>query len=204
MKITITKEFETVEAAYAFLETVANTRVLTCVVNDPKSFTAFADGGVVEESRQEGPAYPAYESQSPVAAPAKKLRKPRSDAGKVRGPYKTAGGAPDGTPSTTAPTSAAPASPPAPEPAAPVQDGVLLPEPTVATPTGGAPAAADLTIDDARAALKRINNTKGLGTPVCIGHLQGFGVNRISDLPKDQYAEFIRRADEMIAKHTAK
>ena len=62
----------------------------------------------------------------------------------------------------------------------------------------------ELTIDDARAALKRINDTKGLGTPVCIGHLQAFGVNRISDLPANMYEDFIFRADEMIAKRTAK
>ena len=196
MKITITKEFETVEEAYAFLERMADKQVVFSQVNDPTSWTPT----VVLDGRA-GVPLPGMQPPMPDPVNTKKPRKPRSDAGRVRGPYKTAGGAPDGTPpneipSTAAPTSAAPASPPAP-----------ASEPS-AGPAGLTLAAAEvdkeLTIDDARAALKRINDTKGLGTPVCIGHLQAFGVNRISDLPANMYEDFIFRADEMIAKRTAK
>lgn len=179
MKITITKEFETAEDAYAFLERLATPLVHYSTVNDPMSFA---------------PSTPATPERALAAAGAvveKKLRKGRSDAGKVRGPYKTAGGAPDVTPLTAAPPSAAPVAPPAPTPL--TGEG----EPAV----GSDPA---LTLDDARAALKRINDTKGLGTPVCIGHLHTFGVNRISDLKQEHYADFIRQADELIARHTEK
>jgi pullulanase/glycogen debranching enzyme len=68
-----------------------------------------------------------------------------------------------------------------------------------ANPVGGP----TLTEADARAALKRMKDTKGLATPACIAHIQSFGVDAISKLPAANYAEFIRQADEKIAAHLA-
>lgn len=160
----------------------------------------------------------AQEQQGPQtpAQPEKKPRKPRADAGQPRGPYKT--GADAGTTASSAPgtTPAAGAAggdpvtaggPPAtPTAAAPAPTNSAAPsEPTVqpgSTP-GSAPAAAEPTMDDARAALGRINAVKGLGMNACMGHLAKFHVNRISLLEKQHFAEFIRLADAMIADHEA-
>lgn len=134
-------------------------------------------------------------------APAKPPRKPRADAGKPRGPYKTTTTGEPVTPEAVraadsdAETAAAPATPT--KSAAPTS-----------TPAGAAAAtepsvAADpskpLTLDDARAALALISGTKGMGMAACMQHLGAFGVIRISDLKPEHYPLFIRQAREKVA-----
>lgn len=154
---------------------------------------------------------------APAAAPeqpaTKKPRKPRSDAGQPRGPYgprtqeaNAAGaGAPTDTPSTPnaggEPTGSAPVPSAAPAAAASPETAAPAPAPqqasaaaNVAPTPGAAP-----TLDDARAALGRINKTPGLGMPACMTHLQDFGVNRISAVKPEDYARFIKEADEKVA-----
>ena len=58
-------------------------------------------------------------------------------------------------------------------------------------------------MDDARAALGRINAVKGLGMNACMGHLAKFHINRISLLEKQHFARFIELADKLIAEHEA-
>ena len=138
--------------------------------------------------------------------PAEKTRKPRADAGKPRGPYKT---------STTG-------EPAASEPGPTGLSGPVPPVAPVSPTTTAAPssaeaqakkadkaadqltsAAATLTLDDAKAALRRVKDTKGLGTPACIGLIQSFGFDRISDLPAEKFPELLRQVDAMIAKQAA-
>jgi hypothetical protein len=153
MKITITEEFKDVNEAHAFLERV---------FGGPPMVTQNISGL----------------QQEPVAAatePVKKLRKPRSDAGQPRGPYKTTG-----------------------EPAASEPDtgatSVVTPSAAPATPTTPAVTAAQavLTVADVRAAMEVLNKKRGIEANMKL--LAKFGVQRASDLPKEKYAEFIDAA----------
>lgn len=153
----------------------------------------------------------------------KPARKPRADAGKPRGPYKTtgadAGTTASSTPGTTpaagavggdpVTTESPPATPTAAASAptisaAPAAEGNANGSPSVAGNPGPAPAAAEPTEADAKAAMGRINKTEGLGMPACIDFLATFGVNRITLLPKEKYAEFIKAADALVAAHKEK
>ena len=194
MKATLTLEFDNAAALHAFVDRMRS--------KDAPMPGAFIPANVLGAPR------PVANEPVPVqtqGAGSDKTRKPRSDAGKPRGPYKkgeeTTGEA-TGSDATsvaqTAPNTDASPSPttsaaPTPSTASAVSDA--------AKPTPSD--AAEPTLDDAKAALGRIKDTKGLGTPTCIGHLQSYGVNRISDLPKEKYAEFIQAADALIAKHVA-
>lgn len=115
-----------------------------------------------------------------------KTRKPRSDAGQPRGPYKTSD-----KPAETVSDQQGPA----------VAASVAAPAPTITPPA--TPGAA-LTVVEARAALKRIHDTKGLGPEACIKHIQEFGVQAISKLPETMFAAFILKADEKVAAAGAK
>lgn len=147
----------------------------------------------------------------------KPARKPRADAGKPRGPYKTtttgadAGTTASSTPGTTPAAGAvggdpvAAESPPAtPTAAASASTTSAAPEQTVTPAQSAAPAAAEPTEADAKAAMGRINKTEGLGMPACIDFLETFGVNRITLLPKEKYAKFIKAADALVAAHKEK
>jgi hypothetical protein len=138
----------------------------------------------------------------PVEKPA---RKPRADAGKPRGPYKTNGepaasvpGAADATASAKPEAPATPANSAAPEKAPAEGD---KPQPSGVVP---ATAAAEPTLDDARAALARINAVPGLGMEACLAHLAEFGTDRITLLKKEHYARFIAAADAKVAAAKAK
>ena len=180
MKITITHDFSTVEEAAQFLARVGN----QAIVINQLSETPIPTSEVIaafEANRTE------VEQQQP------KTRKPRSDAGKPRGAYK---------PRET--TTGEPASDgggqkavtPASQPATPTTSSA--PAPATALPTVGenatAPAAEEFpaTLDGARAAMKKLNDAPGLGMDACIASLKAHGVNRISDLPKEKFAEFIK------------
>lgn len=116
--------------------------------------------------------------QPPADKPA---RKPRADAGRTRGPHKdTTLAAPEKA--TAEPQSATP--------------------PVVVAPAAADPSAKP-TKEDAIAALGRINKTAGMGMPACMEFLKLFGVNRISILPPESFALFIKQADEKIAEHLA-
>ena len=140
----------------------------------------------------------------PVEKPA---RKPRADAGKPRGPYKTTTtGEPAETVQQDGTDKAAALAPAKSElPATPTTSAAA--GESVATKPGAtppAPVAAEPTLDDARAALARINAVPGLGMEACLAHLAEFGTDRITLLKKEHYARFITAADAKVAAAKAK
>lgn len=194
MKVTVTKEFGSPEEAAAWLRIFSGASVDPRLILDPAS-------SAICPITQALP-------QGPEPEQVKKPRKPRNDAGKPRGPYKTSNNAGENQAEAQAGSSGAAApvpvpvgvdSPvsPAPAPAAPVADKAE--SPSVATPAAAAP----LTEADARAALKRINETPGLGMEAVMTHLRDFGVNRVTLLKPEQYADFVKRAVEKVAAVTA-
>lgn len=135
------------------------------------------------------------------AAPVKKERKPRADAGQKRGPYKTTGGAAEGASAGEAASPADPSSAAATptSPAAPEQTVQATPAPAQSAAPAAAEPGKEPTLDDVRAALKRVSDTKDLGMPACMGQLAKFHVLRVSEVKKEQYAEFIKACDELVA-----
>lgn len=182
MKITITREFTTASEAMEFL------------------------------ARVQGPS-PAPAQPEPLAQPhvaveqgqpptAKKARKGRSDAGQPRGPYKTtgaaapetAGASQPTTPGITASTAGSAPAAASTTPAAPAKSSAVEP-PQAAS----APAAADWTLETVRAEMAKLHALPNKGTTACLAALKHFGTARISDLPKEKYAEFIKYVHEQIA-----
>lgn len=174
---------------------------------EPVASTGSMRGGAPRSEPTAGATSAAGGAQAPVDAAGKKPRKPRNDAGKPRGPYKTNGGPAASTPAdqadVAASSAAAPVSPTnAAAPAVANTDGVSPAKAESPNSGSGATppaAAAPLTEADARAALKRINETPGLGMEAVMAHLRDFGTNRASLLKPEQYADFIASASEKIA-----
>jgi hypothetical protein len=127
----------------------------------------------------------------------KKPRKPRNDAGKPRGPYKTNGGPASSNPGV--PESALAPTPQPAEPVSPTNTAGAVPE-GQSPAAGGSPAP---TLDDVRAALALINKTPGMGMPAVMLHLQDFNTNRASLLKPEQYAAFVASAKQKVADHEA-
>ena len=173
MKITITQDFGTVEEAVAFLG-----RTLAPL--------AVAEVGSVAVRLEP------TSSSDVINSTEKKPRKGRSDAGQPRGPYKTAGGAGDPPAGATGP--APQGLLPSTSSAAPAKSSAV--EPPQATP---APEAADLTLEVVRAEMAKLHALPNKGTTACLAALKHFGVARISDLPKEKYAEFVKYVHEQIA-----
>lgn len=172
MKITISQDFNSVEAAEEFLARRFGQPFSSAVapVKNPP----------VEASQA---------AQAPVAAAPlipNRARKPRSDAGQARGPYK-----PRDSVSAPVPPEAEPGAPSAPV-------GMAVTAPTAppaaasaAAPQAGSPGeASDLTVEALRETLGRLQKTPGKGVEACLAAIKQFGVTRISDLPKERYAEF--------------
>lgn len=133
------------------------------------------------------------EARSHTEAP-KRTRKPRADAGKERGPYKTTGepaaSEPAGKADSVAVPSAAPATPT--QPAAPERTATA-PEPNAQTPAAAGPVS-----DEAvQKAVEKIFGAKGYDDTFAL--LSRFGVKRGKDLPQDQRASFIQRVDGVLA-----
>ena len=172
-----------------------------------------AQDGVVVKSRDSAPA-DAHEEGTPAGLadiatpqPEKKPRKPRNDAGKPRGPYKTNGEPAASEPGVGGQNSVAPSQPAAPAtPTTSAAPGKAPAEGDKPQPSGVVPAtaAAEPTLDDARAALARINAVPGLGMEACLAHLAEFGTDRITLLKKEHYARFITAADAKVAAAKAK
>ena len=176
MQITITKDFNTVEEALAFLARLDGRQSVVQAAISPLPGLVIAP-------------------EQPAPEPEKKARKPRADAGKVRGAYKPrddaravegaehlnvkpeGAGAPAGVGVVA---TAEKLTPPAENPAV---------EPSQAAQAPAA-AAAPLTIDDLRATMKRLHDTPGKGTDACIQALREFGVLRISEVPAAKFIEF--------------
>lgn len=151
------------------------------------------------------------ESPAPAAVAPTRPRKPRADAGQPRGPYKDkeqnvagtgASGAPaPGTdpgnggqqaPTLTSTTTPVPA---APQTAAPVE-----PKPSdksAHAPESPAAGAAVPSPEDVQKAVERLFTAKDFD--VCEQLLSRFGVKRGRDLRPDHRADFIKRADGVIA-----
>jgi len=143
-----------------------------------------------------------------------KKRKPRADAGKVRGPYKDnavgAGAAPGAGVEpvvggqSTSPGEATEPAPTAPETAAP--SGQPLGEaaasgdvPEVSAPNGAsaessASAAPTATQEQAQAALEALFAAKGL--PAAQAAMGQFGVSRLRDMKLEDYGPFVAAAQE--------
>lgn len=61
-----------------------------------------------------------------------------------------------------------------------------------AEPVVPGPAETGVSIDDARAALKRVSDDKGMDDAIAL--LQSFGVSKISDIPAARLADFVEQA----------
>ena len=187
MKITITQDFDTPKDALAFLARVQGPSPA------PVAPPAAAAVGVVG---QPGPTLPQQQAEQPAA---KKPRKGRSDAGQQRGPYKTTtGGSAASEPGQTGSNSV-----PTPMPAAPVsptQSAVPAKSSAVEPPQAApAPATVDWTLEAVRAEMGKLHAIPNKGTTACLAALKHFGVARISDLPKEKYAEFVKYVHEQVA-----
>ena len=189
MKITITREFTTASEAMEFLARVQG----------PSPAPDAAPNGFAVPPRLT----PLSTITEPPDQPAvKKPRKGRSDAGQPRGPYKTTGAAAPETacasqPTTQGRTASTVASAPAAAstiPAAPAKSSAVEP-PQAAS----APAAADWTLETVRAEMAKLHALPNKGTTACLAALKHFGTARISDLPKEKYAEFVKYVHEQIA-----
>ena len=178
MKITITQDFDTPKDALAFLARVQG----------PSPAPVAPPAAAVAVSAPE-----------PVDPNAKKPRKGRSDAGQPRGPYKTT----TGGPAASEPGQTGSNSVPTPMPAAPVsptQSAVPAKSSAVEPPqAASAPAAADWTLETVRAEMAKLHALPNKGTTACLAALKHFGTARISDLPKEKYAEFVKYVHEQIA-----
>lgn len=64
-------------------------------------------------------------------------------------------------------------------------------------PTADADNNVAATLDDVREVLGRVNEAKGMPAVTALVH--SFDVSRISELPKEQYAEFIQRCEQEVA-----
>lgn len=111
----------------------------------------------------------AVERPEPQPQAEKKVRKPRSDAGQPRGPYKKD------------------------EPAAPATRPADAPESSPApAPMAAVPAeqpAKELTIDDLKAAMTILAKKKNIEANMAV--LRRFGVGQVSKLPVDKYPAFL-------------
>jgi hypothetical protein len=197
VKASITLEFDNPASLYAAVDRLRGKDV---------SFTVSIPPTAKLGDLEPRPAIPVTPTGEVIAQPVvEKTRKPRADAGKPRGPYKTNGepaasvpGAADATASAKPEAPATPANSAAPEKAPAEGD---KPQPSGVVP---ATAAAEPTLDDARAALARINAVPGLGMEACLAHLAEFGTDRITLLKKEHYARFIAAADAKVAAGKAK
>jgi hypothetical protein len=193
MKVTVTKEFGSPEEAAAWLRIFSPAPV---EISTPLSPFTMIGPGLVESVLGTGKALPG--TTPPVVTTDKKPRKPRNDAGKPRGPYKTNGGPAASEPGTAGDSaSTVPAAPVSPTNAAAPAAGAQ-PESEKTAPAAAAP-----TLDDVRAALALINKTPGMGMPAVMLHLQDFNTNRASLLKPEQYAAFVASAKQKVADHEA-
>jgi hypothetical protein len=195
LKATLTFEFDTPAALHAFVDRMRG--------KDAAVALAYSPSEILLRGDVKG------EAVIPHADEPQRTRKPRADAGKPRGPYKK-GDTTTGEPAASEPGVQGAGIPASPQPealATPTTtaspDARVAEQRTVNPPEAGANPVGGptLTLEDAKAALRRVKDTKGLGTPACIGLIQSFGFDKISDLPAAQFAEFIRVADERIKKH---
>jgi hypothetical protein len=148
-----------------------------------------------------------------AAEPVKSPRKPRADRGQPREPYGPrnpeanagAASAPAGTPAPATPATVSAASAAAPQAVAPVAASVpqtaapasTSPAHQTAHTATPAPAAAVPTQEDVQKAVEKLFNAKGYD--VTHDLLSRFGVKRGKDLAETQRADFIRRAEGVIA-----
>jgi hypothetical protein len=166
MKITITREFDSVEEAVEFLQPHMTDVV---VVERPMPLKASE--------------LPEQAGGTPPATTEKKPRKPRSDAGQPRGPYKTKEAESAAAPTADGQASAKPA----------LTDNALASGETgssaAAAPAPAAPERpVELTIDDLKAAMTVLSKKHGIEANMKL--LAQFGTEKVSLLPKEKYAAF--------------
>lgn len=142
-------------------------------------------------------ANPAVTAGAPAvqAAPAT-TRKPRSDAGKPRGPHKQPNAAPQDQ-DRKAPATADSALTTSPAVAAPESAVAPAAAPTQAPTAPAVPAATVPTQEAVQAAVEKLYNAKGM--EVTRDTLARFGVKRAKELPDDQRAAFIAKAEAVAA-----
>lgn len=104
-------------------------------------------------------------------------RKPRSDAGQPRAPYK-----PRAVKEENA-SPAAPATPAAGEQSTPAAAGADAKAPT---------------FDDVKDALQKVHDKAGLGMDSCVKLLQSFGTNRVTGIKPEQFAQFVASARALV------
>lgn len=179
LKITVSQEFDTPEAAAAFLALVG-----AAAASKPLRATS------------EAAVPPAAAAPSVAEKPA---RKPRSDAGQPRGPYNK-----DAAPAApVAPAHEVKSAEPAPSAAATPTPTPVTAAPSAAAPqapaTSTAPSGAAPTHADATAALREMNKVKGLGMDACVGLLKDYGALSVSKLQPEQLPEFVATIKARIA-----
>jgi len=184
-------EFSSLEEVRKFAEQVFFPPQVTFAALPPAPGEIVGAGAVIaaqEAQQQQQSAVGTVEAEKPK-------RKPRADAGVPRGPYKTTG-----EPATAAAQGQEPQRTEPPAPVSPTQQAA--PPASAATPPAApvapSPAGAAPTLADARAALKRISDTKGLGAEAVVAHLAAHGVNQLTKLPEAMYAAFIAAADAKV------
>jgi hypothetical protein len=208
MSVKITLEFDTVEESIVALGKLVGIKARGVKL-------ASQDSAAPVKSPDEGDKpQPAGVVTAPAAAePAKPPRKPRADRGQPREPYGPrnpeanagAASAPAGTPAPATPATVSAASAAAPQAVAPVAASVphtaapasTSPAHQTAHTATPAPAAAVPTQEDVQKAVEKLFNAKGYD--VTHDLLSRFGVKRGKDLAETQRADFIRRAEGVIA-----
>lgn len=153
---------------------------------------------------------------TPAAAPQpaaeKKERKPRADAGQPRGPYKKGEQAPEPNAGASAgggtgPVAAGNSAPVTTDPSKAAEQAANSTSTTTAAPGAAAQLAAASTTASAPVAAPKPEDVQGTleklfaakGFDVCEQVLSRFGVKRAKDLLPEQRAEFIAKADRVIA-----
>ena len=201
MKITVTREFDSVDEAIAFIGAMDASRLVSL---DPAELPARMIPGAVVDF-VDGAAPPT----------GKKPRKPRADAGQPRGPYRPRGSAGTAAPETKAEPEGATgthdrAESTAADQAASAARGAPQAQGDLSAPSGEAPTsvapvksssveapqatqapgATELTEADVRKTLGLLNDAPGGGMGACIKAIKDFGYERITAIPKEKYAEF--------------
>ena len=179
-KVSVTLEFDSVEAAIAALG---------------KQMVG-APGVTQRGERGADKAKDAGSNPAAGTAPTTRSRKPRADAGKPRGPYKDAEAAKAAAPATTSiPPSAGSSAVTDPSNAGVAATSTSTPaDPVpVASAPNNEPA---VTIEDCRARLEKLFDAKGIVAAQDV--LSRFGVKRAGDMKPEQYADFIQHVNEQI------
>lgn len=203
MTVKITIEYENVEQAIIALGKMSGLSKARRAASAPLPVIPAAGAAVSAP----GGAAEAPQGSVTAAPAAPRGRKPRSDAGKTRGPYKDNAGSPATEAQASAPQGAASTGSGPDNPAA---DAQATGSATTGDSTATAPAPVDgapiPTQEQAQAALEKLFNAfqpASVGIDKAKNVLSLFGVLRVRDLPAEKRAEFIEQVNAAMPKAAA-